>query len=322
MKVSKRGFTLIELLVVIAIIAILASILLPALAKAREAAKRAKCANNLKQWGIVFKMYANEHDGRFPPVALFDISRIYGYPDYSYRVPFATPGAVYPKYMDDLMIKVCPSDQIDNGRSHFKEAVKDIAEQGYWIDATSHYGHPAGTKFYGGDMACVDASYWYFGHVLLTHESYVGLMYGWMADLFTAAAGSTPADFAATNSLISSDYTVLPTTKSFTDSGGGVTAAGGSFADTSTLYKVREGIERFLITDINHPEYAAKAESSIFVMFDQYAQINPGQPWSSACFNHIPGGCNVLYMDGHVEFITYPGKFPLDSWAAEFASFK
>ncbi len=67
-----------------------------------------------------------------------------------------------------------------------------------------------------------------------------------------------------------------------------------------------------MITDINNPAGSAQAQSTIFIMYD-LLNTNAGG------FNHAPGGANVLYMDGHVEFIRYPGKAPLSvnmAWAA------
>jgi len=81
----------------------------------------------------------------------------------------------------------------------------------------------------------------------------------------------------------------------------------------STVFHMKEGIERFLIADINNPAGSAKAQSGIFILWDRVGT-------NVQDFNHLPGGCNILYMDGHVEFVKFPGKSPVSPRFAVFDS--
>lgn len=90
---KRRAFTLVELLVVIAIIGVLASMLLPALARAKEAGRRIHCLNNMRQLGVALRMYVDDNFGYYPP-------RTH---------PNRWPTRLR-EYYQDLKLLVCPND--------------------------------------------------------------------------------------------------------------------------------------------------------------------------------------------------------------------
>lgn len=298
---KKVGFTLIELLVVIAIIGILAAILLPALARARESARRASCANNLKQFGLVFKMYSNEAKGGSFPSMLVRRSTWWATPplycDQANESVLAFDGpAVIPEYLSDMNVLICPSDA-DGQRQ------KEV-----WMHG------PNGSIDVCGIEA---ASYMYMGWAIRA-EDYLRANGGGDnapnpalgVDYSAQAAFSILQVLAEHGSKLNQGINNYDKDFSFTHEDRG----------NVTICRLREGVERFFVTDINNPAASSTAQSEIAVMYDSTsAQPSQGSSWGTtySLFNHIPGGANVLYMDGHVEFLRYPSKYPVSRvWSA------
>ena len=112
---KRRGFTLIELLVVIAIIGLLLAVIVPALNKAKEAARELICKTNLKQYGLAGTLYLSDNDNWFPhpwciiywrPYELFGADYAHHWHDAS-RHPDEAPGQLW-SYLQNKKVNVCP----------------------------------------------------------------------------------------------------------------------------------------------------------------------------------------------------------------------
>lgn len=220
-----------QAIIVLVAASVIVAILTPALSRSREASRRASSQNNLKQLGLMMKMYANENPGEaYPPLTpydglwMFDIER------------------VYPKYLSDLTVLVNPrrpdADKLVERLNQLLES-----EPVDWREVTriaaKSYAYPGWVVKSDAEASALDSA---------------------LKKLARADLG----DSIETNA--------------------------------GMLHRPREGVERFLITDINNPAGAVVAQATIPIMFETALEDQ--------------AGVNVGYMDGHVTFVRPDGGFP------------
>jgi len=111
----KRSFTLVELLVVMGILAMLAALLMPALQRAREAARRTGCLNNATQIAAALQMYMNEHGMNMP------VEDNMGGDENATPADYRSLGLLYPDYLSSDKLYFCPSDSNDSPDPHYNE---------------------------------------------------------------------------------------------------------------------------------------------------------------------------------------------------------
>ncbi len=236
-------------------------------------------------------MYANESKGEKWPSMLKKHAGtcLHASPLVNQNHLWPNSPALYPEYWSDVNIAKCPSDPQDDEFDYYYHA-DPLEPCRFW-----------------------DISYQYLGWALKP-EHY--LAPGVPVDKYPADIGDLNSFLIA--AIIGPPYVLgngSPPGASWPQDDprwAGLHEDDMHLDDGQTIYRLREGIERFLITDINNPAASARAQSDIVVMWD--VSVWPQDPiGGTPSFNHIPGGANVLYMDGHVRFIRYQDEWPICS---------
>jgi prepilin-type processing-associated H-X9-DG protein len=264
--------------------------------------------------GLVFKMYSGESDGEhyprmqtsWEPIVDCDTGVVVspGEPFAGAPTHWLNPqmSEIYPDYLTDAAILVCPSDASLDPEDFRNPDTGDI--EIHRVCFAPIPGPPFAQFSNERGLPLADESYWYSGYIF----DRVGAEYPTepISTLTASATGEGPAqlvwgiamgigDFFAGNPGQDIDLSTV--------------SPGNGNAGGNTIHRLREGIERFMITDINNPAGSAQSQSTIWIMTDRLSTV-------ASEYNHVPGGSNVLYLDGHVEFRRYNEEEPVSEGVA------
>ncbi len=278
-----RGFTLIELLVVIAIIALLVAILLPALGKARDAAKATQCVSNVKQITLALTQYSNDHDGKYPP----NVDKQQSFP-----APFNETG--YSWYNADILGAYWP-------QMNSEDVVGSVSTIGG--GALICPNHPQGGRSY-------TMNYW--------ASSGIGLVAGWRAGnpirfrIASPTSSNPDANFNANTVIFPSSTFIIGESygrSGQTSASGNITYFTTSSMGSQSTPGARFGGGSGLTTDNSispsnprSPEVPALASMRSYIPYYRHPR-RFNQPTA------IRGGAHFGFSDGHASYENATGLF-------------
>lgn len=296
--------------VVIVLFILLLSVLLilPSIRTAYEIDTDVSCQNVLRQWGQVFLMYSSESSGNvFPPLHVVNMSdeafpdkndclEVLWVPQYDF---------VYPEYMTDPFMALCPSNERDCSNIM-------INVDGYHLSEKESH-----------ELYVRNSSYFYTGWFYdnLKYEPLLKTVvceniYRYLADDEYVNAQLAMGIESLLRSL-SDEKATDKLGLHFLEIANAPLNVPIPFGNDrhDILHRLREGCERTFVTDINSRTATNKIKEKMWVMMDMYEKV--GETFS---FYHTPIGSNVLYIDGSVKFVPFVGKpkgLDMDSNAKE-----
>jgi prepilin-type processing-associated H-X9-DG protein len=305
----RRWLSTWEFVAIVVIVAIGGLLLPPFFARQQEAARRASCQDNLRQWGVAFRMYVQESKGeRYPPLAPYATApTAEGFSTLLFSAPDA--GTLYPAYVTDLGIARCPSD-VSSLHDPHGGLPDDFRGYRAWQDDARAAGDTESLNYFL--TAEMGQSYVYRGYAMVDEEEFNAW---WGAT--TASPVVEEVEITGVGKVwrkrLDGELNTLgeawpPWVPRPRPQWIGLMLDGGS--PLPLVYPLITGIERFYWppNKVSGPAITGHIKARIPLIGDA---LYVGEHYAS--FNHAPGGSNVLFLDGHVEFVRYPAEVPMQA---------